>query len=101
MIVFISFAAVTPGNPGKLSSGNEKKKMCGRFRWELKSNQVPNRGVPFLIMGSLKYYCHQGNKRKIHYKYQKTKKVDCPANCVVHHLVYFPDFKVNIMLDRE
>jgi len=79
-----------------------------RFGGQYGGSNIPYNGMPFILMGSLKFVCHHGKsystkklknddnstqfpkRRQLH----PSKKVDCPAVCSVHHLIYFPDFKI-------
>ncbi|KAI8506930.1 hypothetical protein Bbelb_153690 [Branchiostoma belcheri] len=83
--------------------------------WELKD--VPFDGIPFQTVGTEIFGCHQGRDKNVHEKeklraqkqqqslndhsfdkrrrlLQNTKKLDCPAKFIVHHLMKFPDFKI-------
>ncbi|XP_064843276.1 uncharacterized protein LOC135554773 [Oncorhynchus masou masou] len=86
-----------------------------KLSWESKSN--PFNGVPFQVVGTKTYECHQGKDRqtKAKEKYaaerdkkeledhafvkrrklvQHTKKVDCKAIINIAHVIRFPDFKI-------
>ncbi|XP_038838743.1 uncharacterized protein LOC120036335 isoform X2 [Salvelinus namaycush] len=86
-----------------------------KLSWESKS--IPFNGVPFQVVGTKTYECHQGKDRqtKAKEKYaaerdkkeledhtflqkrklvQNTKKVDCKAIINIAHVIRFPDFKI-------
>ncbi|XP_041720342.1 uncharacterized protein LOC121551692 isoform X1 [Coregonus clupeaformis] len=86
-----------------------------KLSWESKS--LPFNGVPFQVVGTKTYECHQGKDRqtKAKEKYaaerdkkeledhaflqkrklvQNTKKVDCKAIINIAHVIRFPDFKI-------
>jgi len=89
-------------------NGNKK-----RVYFDAPDIMIPSRGVPFLIMGVKRYDCYRGNGRKKKgteqdHRYgskkrkpQKPIKVGCPAVCCVHHLVYFPEFKIDKDTERK
>ncbi|XP_071028846.1 calcium-responsive transcription factor-like [Oncorhynchus clarkii lewisi] len=86
-----------------------------KLSWESKS--IPFNGVPFQVVGTKTYECHQGKDRqtKAKEKYaaerdkkeledhyfvkrrklvQNTKKVDCKAIINIAQVIRFPDFKI-------
>ncbi|KAL1007798.1 hypothetical protein UPYG_G00091730 [Umbra pygmaea] len=88
-----------------------------KLSWENKSIPLFS-GVPFQIVGTKTYECHQGKDRKTRAKEKyaaevkkkaleehaivkrrkllvNTKKVDCKAMINIAHVIRFPDFKVN------
>ncbi|XP_056131840.1 uncharacterized protein LOC130109124 [Lampris incognitus] len=92
-----------------------------RIVWELKS--VPFNGIPFQVVGTKVFECHQGKDRNtgIKAKYaadknkkeleghtftsrrkrqQDTKKLDCPALINVAQIICFPGFKINENKER-
>ncbi|KAI4825238.1 hypothetical protein KUCAC02_020925 [Chaenocephalus aceratus] len=86
-----------------------------KIYWQLKC--VPYDGVPFQLVGTKIYGCHQGKdrctrqKEKYHAQKEKqaledhvfnarrhlvqnTKKMDCPAQITVSQVMTFPGFKI-------
>ncbi|XP_050739394.1 uncharacterized protein LOC127009910 [Eriocheir sinensis] len=60
--------------------------------WQIPS--VPPDGIPFLSLGRKNLSCHFGkpkNKTKLD---QKSKKMGCPAEIHIRHVVKFPEFRV-------
>ncbi|XP_021445385.1 uncharacterized protein LOC110508854 [Oncorhynchus mykiss] len=83
-----------------------------KISWEVKSH--PFNGVPFQVVGTSTYECHQGKDRQVKAKEkhaakmnkkaledhalkrrkQNTKKVDCKALINIAHIIRFPGFKI-------